>query len=401
MMRRNIFSLGFYPIDPIYVGGSGEFSPEARGPATLGHSLTLPMPSTLFGSLLKVFYDNSIISTEGTLSDSYIKLCENVLKVTPGNLFIRGPYLKYRNIITTLIDKHIVRLYDIDREKIHDDFIKYVKHCIGRILGKVARKKGPFLSSVKTVESIGIGVRRPIKAVYPEGEGLIYDITRIDLASVSDYEHDTYIMIDVVCNEEFNIEIMRELLKNYKIVKLGGEGKIAELELSLECSLTEINLKIFERCHDSDVEYVIMLLLSPAILSTEPQKYVSVKDIRRYLLNGGLVDSSVLVGKYGKNPISLISLGYNTVHNVRRPLRLCVNPGSLLIVKKDEKLLNQLEKYIIEGIGNGYLDTNNTIQKVKASYIGYGSIMLLPVSVKLEEIYYDVKMLFRIVFDDF
>ena len=400
MMSRNILSLGFFPVDPIYVGASGEFSPEARGPATLGYSLTLPMPSTLFGSLLKIFYDNSIISTEGTLSDSYVKLCRNVFKIVPGNLFIRGPYIMFKNIIATLVDDNIVKLYDINREKIHEDFIEYVRHCIGRVLGKVARKKKPSLNNVKTVESIGIGIRRPIKAVYPEGEGLIYDITRIDISSISNYEDNTYIMIDIVYSEECDIEPVKELLKNYKIVKLGGEGKIAELELSIECSLTEVNLKLLERCRDSDVEYIIMLLLSPAILNTEPQKYVSMRDIRSYLLNERFVDSSILIGKYGKNPVSIISLGYNTVHNVRRPLRLCVNPGSILIIKKDPELINELERTIIEGIGDGYLDTDNDTQKVKASYIGYGSIMLLPVSDKLEKIYDIVRMLSRIVFEN-
>ncbi|NPB01126.1 MAG: hypothetical protein GXO10_07100 [Crenarchaeota archaeon] len=379
-MVREIVTLEFSPVDPIYVGSSGEFSPETRGPATLGRSLAMPLPSTVLGSFLNLAYRSKHVCTDGTLSALYEALCELSQKERE-SICVRGPYLKYGSNIATLIDYHVTDLY-VNSFNISNNFRCYVEYCMRKMLGIVERKEPPSLRFVKTLESIGIGLRRPVKAVYPENEGLIYSIERVDLLSVSNYESEVSVSMDIVDRAGKDIfSNVKDILQERNIVKFGGEGKIAKLSIEDgKNSLTEANLKQLEKARTEDIEYIILLIISPAVLRIYDSDIITIEDVKRDLLleDNRVIENSILVGKGGKSPVSLISLGYNTVKNVRRPLRLCVVPGSFIIVRDVKSIIDDLYRYVIEGLGDGPLDP--ATRQVKARYLGYGTVAVLPIS---------------------
>ncbi|NPB00992.1 MAG: hypothetical protein GXO10_06420 [Crenarchaeota archaeon] len=394
-MVGEIVTLEFSPVDPIYVGSSGEFSPESRGPATLGRSLTMPLPSTVLGSFLNLAYRSQQISTDGTLSGLYEALrC----LLSTRELYVRGPYLRCRDTIAILLDNYVIDLFSTEGS-ICVGFVNYVEYCIRRMLGVLDRKENPPLKSVKVLETIGIGIRRPIKAVYPEGRGLIYTIERVDLLSISEYEHDVSIDIDIVSmTKETLCNNIRKIVQEQSIVKFGGEGKIAKLTVEKDRkSLTEINLKQLDKATRNSAEYIILFIITPAILKIYDNNIITIEDVKRDLLleNDDVVKNSILVGKRGKNPISLASLGYNTVKNIRRPLRLCVVPGSFIIMRNCKSVIDNIRRYVIEGLGEGPLDP--AICEISARYLGYGSIAVLPVSKEYSTLVSLVDRLFRIV----
>ncbi len=352
-------SIRFKVIEPLHFGGPGEFSPTARGPATYGRVLTMPQPSTVLGLLASLFKSHA--PTKGSLGENY-NIISNSLDC---EFFIRGPYLiSGKGKLYLPIDNLIVEL---SHENTPGSIYRYIIYVFAKLLDMEDDKnikeitRQLFSNKVNIVRFLGVGLKRGLK-IADEDRGLLYLEEYVAYDIKEDNEQaDIYISVDLTGSVNLD-----KIPYNEKTVKLGGEQRIAKMYIEKNTPLIDLCKKMIE-----DDEYYLLIHLTPTIIETGDDMYITYKEISRQFF--GKEDKIVCcIGKFGKDPLGVINLGFNNVRNARRPLKHVILPGSITIVEGLDKhtLLNICEK----GIECGECD------EVECNKVGYNTVLPIPIS---------------------
>ncbi len=356
------------PVEAMHMGGPGEFSPAARGPAALGRSLTALSPTTVVG-LLAHLISGVRQSATGSLADDYSEVARAL--ASDGDLIVRGPYLVVDGDLCFSADRAVI---NVSRPDSDDGVYRYAAYALDKALESVSEAARDYVKrlekrisshGVGMVKLLGVGLERDLKTS-DENRGLLYLAEFVDHTVVGGRHRDTYIAVDLIGNVD--LSRLREALG--RPVRLGGESRVA---LLLDASDVKDVRTIEEHCRSlsrGESGYHLLIHVTPAVVRVdEDRMYVDVKELEEHLF-GGLSDKVKLigvVGPYGRDPLAMIGLGFNEVKKVRRPLRIAVASGSISIVKCDD--VEVLERVCREGVGDGECDG------VECRRIGFGTVV--------------------------
>ncbi|GEM_PF-5144191 len=369
-------TLLFKPIEALHFGGFGEFNPTVRGPAALGKVLTMPLPTTILGLLAYLNKDKvqSIEKPLGTLGADY-EILEKVFKIS--EFYIRGPYLIIDNDVYFVIDNLVINLSNPDME---NGIYRYIAYTFAKVLGKEDEVKEYterlFENQLSIIKFLGIGLKRGLK-IPDEDRGLLYLSEYIDYVITGHLEkkyHDTYIAIDI---NKIDLSKLKEELKDHigKPVRLGGESRIALMLIKEDVKTFE---KICKAFLDKESKNYLLIHITPVIINVRVDKkdkmYINIEELKKHLFRNYSENLELIgiIGKFGKDPLGIVGLGFNEIKKVKRPLKIAVMSGSISIVKDvDTKILENLCE---EGVGDDYCDG------IECYKIGFGTI--LPISLE-------------------
>jgi CRISPR-associated protein Cmr3 len=305
----------FKPIEPMMFRGPGEFSPVARGPQAHATSLPLPTPSTVSGCLATAMDRKPTASTA-----SWDDAVEEALGLKDKG-FLRGPYL--------IVNDEIYLWYQ--EKLVNSENLKTLR----RIELREALREGKPLDDllnplrIETVLRVGIGLKEG-KTVDSE-RGLMY------LAKFVDYEATFKTTAVWIAVEVHNFDVKGV---SGKIVRLGGEGKLARLDV---VGVDENKAKLYSFVEDfirrpSDVAYLYLVThafiqeVSSGLEKIDDGVYLwpgitrHVNDLMNKVTNGG-VDVEYIIGR-----TVLLGAGYDLSRNVKKPMYIALEPGSILKV---------------------------------------------------------------------
>lgn len=336
----------FKPMEPMMFRGPGEFSPVARGPQAYATSLPLPTPSTVSGCLAAAMEKRPVASTT-----SWSSAVEEALGLKEKG-FLRGPYLMINNdIYLQYLDKLV-----------NSESLKMLR----RIELREAFSEGKFLDDllnplrVERIPRVGIGLKE--EKVVDSEHGLMY------LANFVDYEAtfkttDTWVAIETY---DFDAKDL-----SGKVVRLGGEGKLAQLDV-----IDEKKAKLWSFVEDflrnpSDIAYLYLLAhafiqkVSSGLEKVKSGTYLwpgitkQVNDFVNAVTNG-TANIEYIVGK-----TALLGAGYDLSRHVKKPMYVALEPGSILKVhlKASSKTLVDLYRNSLSFVGGR---------------LGYGTFIPIP-----------------------
>jgi len=330
-------TLRIKPLEPLLFRGPGEFDPSSRGVYSYASSLPIPRPSTIVGALIthlliedsyaKLIYANSVNSFSKLL-ECYSKALDDL-----GIIALRGPYLynTQKNVAYVpvrfgakleLIEYDVLRSFLTEdlldaliEKRLDSDLLIKIEHYIREL---TADEHKPSLSKLLKT---GIMLCDRIKpASKTAREGYIYTAEQIVYRRyVEGMELELRLKLILSNDSPLN------KLRLNKIVKIGGENKIASIHVDHEYKdeFDEIFSKI-----DSCIEYY--LLLSPAPL----------KNVRDYLQGAiaymGFIDT--------------IGLGFSIARKIRKPIISALLEGS--IVKTSRGSIERIPKSGLYGLLN-------------------------------------------------
>jgi len=307
----------FKPIGPMMFRGPGEFSPVARGPQAYATSLPLPTPSTVSGCLATAMERRSAASTAASWSDTV----EGALGLKE-NSFLRGPYL--------IVNDEVYLWYQ--EKLVNSENLKILR----RVELREALREGKLLDDllnplrIERVPHVGIGLKEG-KVVDSE-RGLMY------LVKFVDYEATFKTTAIWVAVEAHNFDVKDV---SGKMVRLGGEGKPVRLDV---VDVDENKAKLYSFVKDfirrpSDVAYLYLVShafiqeVSSGFEKVESGVYLwpgiarHVNDFVNKITNGG-ADVEYIVGR-----TALLGAGYDLSRNVKKPMYIALEPGSILKVR--------------------------------------------------------------------
>ena len=360
----------FKVVEALHFGGFGEFSPTVRGPAALGKVLTIPSPTTILG-LLTYLVQGIKQNASGTLREDYDILKSN-LKCS--ELYIRGPYLIVNNELCTVIDNLVINL---ENTQAKNGIFKYLTNVFAKILGKedevesVTKELEEYQLNI--IKFLGVGLKRDLK-ISDEDRGLLYLAEYVDYSIIGHLEkklYETYIAIDLI-GKDLSLEKLKRFDK--QPVRLGGESRITQMFINENVS------KFVDLCHkflETESDYYLLFHIIPTVIDVpEDRMYIDCEYLSQQLF--GSKDVVIgCIGKFGKDPIGIIGLGFNEVKKVRRPLKYAILPGSITIVKNIDK--SKLSEICKKGI-----ECNVECDGVKCNEIGFNTILPIPIK-KLDE----------------
>ncbi|NPA71171.1 MAG: hypothetical protein GXO26_10235 [Crenarchaeota archaeon] len=352
-------SIQFKVIESLHFGGPGEFSPAARGPATHGRALTIPLPSTVLGLLANLCRED--ITSDGTLRKDY----EIVRSKFGTDIFIRGPYLISENgRIYMTVDNLIIEL---SREDNPCSIYRYLIYTFAKMLDEDNDKireltRQLFSNKVRIVKFLGVGLRRDLK-IADEEKGLLYleEYVTYDIEETHK-KVDVYISVDIVGIESIEKTPVRE-----GPVRLGGEQRVTKMIVREDRPLVDLCRQLIE-----DDDYHLLIHITPTIIEAEKDMYITYEELSKQLFenNGKII---CCIGKFGKDPLSIINLGFNEIKKARRPLKYVITPGSITIVKG-------LDKHMLYNICEKGIENKKIEDEIEYNRIGYNTVLIIPLS---------------------
>lgn len=331
------------PLEPLMFRGPGEFDPSSRGVYSYATTLLLPSPSTIAGILGWV-----INSSSSSTCDDWV--CE--YKRFLGNIKIGIIALRVRNgdkykyyfedlVHRVFLSHDDVRNYALQVRNFFEanslEELKKASLEIEKIIVN-ARKRMKEVVELERRIGIGLKVRKGGDKVADEDEGLIYTAEYIM------YKNDAEIVV----------QLNGELQEREEIVKIGGEGRVAQLKI-----LNEDLLKNLEDIGLISKSSRVLYVVTPILFKTGDKKLESALEKSEIDLecNGLKIEKGNIYGK-----VDLLGVGYSTKANIRMPIYAAILPGSVIVANKE---INQS----VLSCGCG-------------SEIGYGQI--IPINVNLE-----------------
>jgi len=346
------YRVSFTPIEPAHFGYAGEFSPSARGPAALGRVFYTPLPSTILGALAYISCIVCSKKSDGKFSTNY-----NLVKEFLGtDFYLKGPYLVVNN-------KDILFILDDIMVKFSKEYIeKYIKMKIMQIIDKkkVAQLKKEFPKAPPIVKFLGVGLKRGLKVSWKESPGLLYLAEYVDYPSIIGKKVYGTTIESISVNYDVIVEETIQTIPYIEYIRLGGESRLAKFSISSRPTLFD---KAREMLKEKTEEYWI-ILLSPAVTDL-PQKVplenlINLKSLSKLLSED--IEVEYILGR-----LSTIGLGFNEVKKERRPIKVAVPPGTVLLAKVDDP-----EKILKEGLGIA------TCDGIDLRKIGYGTAIIYP-----------------------
>lgn len=332
----------FRIIEPMMFRKSGEFDPSSRGFHSFAQSLLIPNPSTILGAIsAALMKEDEVPSVKASWVDEYLKIigADNVL---------RGPFLVVRRevFVENRIDNVLLELNEVKElcNAYKEGFLK--KEWEGKRI-----RIGSFS------ERVGIGLMtRAInenKSTKIVKEGLLYSAFFVDYSSKDMGVTSVYLHMDAkgsLCSK----------LRDFKILRIGGEGRIALLGPSTETMIERLRRELWSNMNTFNGK-LALFLVSPALFRSgkgiselkeeiESQVAEFCKDICEMRI-------------YGK--ITPLSAGYSLSKKGRKPIYIAVEPGTLILVNVIDC---NLESLYWSGIGE------------VGREIGYGSLLPMPIT---------------------
>jgi CRISPR-associated protein Cmr3 len=309
---------------------AGEFDPSSRGIHSRASSFVIPMPSTLVGALA------SLYAPSYNKAKSWIE----EYKVALNNAVFKGPFLKISNVwyFDCSLERLLISQYSLY------DYVQNVNKMVNakssKEIKELKKEREELIERIrkdnifKIQERIGIG----LKVRNPESDDKIIDDEK---GKIYNAEYIEYIDFK---NKDIIAEIYLDIINpgNVKVgkyyIKLGGEGKVAELVVE------EFEMPIIEELKisgDANALYVA----SPLLYETGINIKDAIKDeLKRDIKIYGSVD--------------IIGTGYSLARKRRKPIYQALVPGSIIFVKGE---INSKEVYE-KGLG-------------VAKELGYGTVI--------------------------
>jgi len=334
----------FRIVSPMLFRAPGEFSPQARGPFSAARSLLLPTPSTVAGCLA-----TSLGRFSGIKGENWE---DEVLRALglPESAFLRGPYLVVEDEVYIPVEE-MNGFIELSNLGLYVDAL---------IRGENGSKKGDendfkkeFISMQKyTIEHLGIRLTK--EKVVNEEEGGLY------LARFRDYLAAFGGKCVWVGMEAHDFQA-----EAGKIVRFGGEGRIARIERRADGGriyrlIKEFSVTDHRECALVLVSHSFIKSPSPTLEEIESGIYVYpavYSSIKRLLPN---VKVKRIIGS-----VRLLGSGFSMARGKRKPIYAALSPGSIIVIEQGQPdLILQLYRRGLSIIGGR---------------IGYGTFIPVPI----------------------
>ena len=318
-----MIGIRFKIFEPMMFRSSGEFSPEAKGPFTLAKSLPLPTPSTLAGAIASIFYEEGFLPS----GESWYEEFESILGLK-NDYMLKGPYLIAKDEKDTrMYVQYFDGLVDID-SLYQRSFIEILRKIMRNSIDtfkelenyqKHLRKLSDYLKDNKKKPKIqsklGISLDRSKSTI----EGLIYSTEMVDY---SNFGKECFIAFDATSEISFT-------KLSGKVTKLGGEGRITQIEIG-EPLLTKKIEGIIKG------KKFVLYLISPAFFKTTSElkswstesNYMfpsPFEHLKQKIEKQSGVDVKTIFGK-----VSISSAGFKIDPEVKKPIYITLEPGSII-----------------------------------------------------------------------
>ncbi|MEM0050198.1 MAG: type III-B CRISPR module-associated Cmr3 family protein [Candidatus Bathyarchaeia archaeon] len=335
----------FRIIEPMMFRKSGEFDLSSRGFHSSARSMLMPTPSTILGAISTVLMkENEAPSANASWVDEYLDIlgADNVL---------RGPYLIVgrESFVEDRIDNILLELKEV---KELCDVCKggFNKEWKEELTGKRLRI-GSFN------ERVGIGLMTRVsddnKSTKITKEGLLYSAFFVDYSSKDMSVTSVYLHMDTKVS-------LCDKLRDFRIMRLGGEGRIALLEPSTETMIERLRKEFWGNMNNFTGK-LALFLVSPALFRSGREISELKKEIECQVAGSckGLREMRI----YGK--ITLLGAGYSLSKRGRKPIYIAAEPGTLILTDVTDC---NLETLYWNGIGE------------VGREIGYGSLLPIPIN---------------------
>lgn len=336
----------FRIIEPMMFRKSGEFDPSSRGFHSSARSMLMPSPSTILGALSTVLMkENEAPSANASWVDEYF----DILGVD--NVF-RGPYLIVgREIfVEDRIDNILLELKEVK---------ELCDACEGGFLNREWKEelKGRRIHIGSFSERVGIGlmtrVRDDNKSTKITKEGLLYSAFFVDYSSKDMSVTSVYLHMDTKVS-------LCDKLRDFRVMRLGGEGRIALLGPSTETVIARLRREFWGNMN-AFTGKLALFLVSPALFRSGREISELKEEIESHVARAckDLCEMRI----YGK--ITLLGAGYSLSKKGRKPIYIAVEPGTLILANVVDC---NLESLYWNGIGE------------IGREIGYGSLLPIPIT---------------------
>ncbi|MGQ9514590.1 MAG: type III-B CRISPR module-associated Cmr3 family protein [Thermoproteota archaeon] len=353
-MSVTTIGLRFRILEPMMFRKPGEFDPASRGVYSSALSFSLPTPSTFAGAIATlILTQNPNISPSGsTWEDEY----RSVL----GNAEFRGPYLLKNGDLFVAHGEKGFRLWDLPelvksywsmirmRRETYDEVKKWMMQS--EALDKQLKDRLHALGKFQERTSVGLMKRTIGIKVADEERGLLYTSSYIDYTtSIKDVGRAE------ICIDAKNIQFE---LKDWKAIRLGGEGRISVLLKGEGTIFNSIKDQIWEK---SIVRGPTALYLaSPALFKCRLYKDL-IEVIREKLNKLSKVNFINIVGS-----TAILGAGFSLSRGRRKPIYLALEPGSIVLTDFQENCsLEEIYWHSLSEVGG---------------QAGYGTVVPVPLT---------------------
>nr|MDO8080275.1 type III-B CRISPR module-associated Cmr3 family protein [Candidatus Freyarchaeota archaeon] len=353
MNSSETLSLAFRIIEPMMFRGPGEFDPSARGAQSHASSLDIPSPSTIAGAIATHTLNIGASKVKNFQIQDWV---EQSLDVLGSNIRIKGPLILSKGEI--MVDDRVgggfLKLNEVKEKctKIYGK-LNYKVDSLDKLydIMSFGKKSKPAYKSIKN-ERVGVGLVQRSKSIKMANEelGLLYSAQYIDYPKK---EEKTINAMEVAIEIIGDVKNTTKLTPtNNKPTKLGGEGRVALLNVSKTAIILEEIRKTLWNEKTKHKGHLACYLATPALFKGN-------KTVDKYINEWAEKLNSTLVANYGETDI--LGAGFSIYHQKRKPIYSSLKAGSVIFL---EGSFNLDELYWESDLG-------------EASRLGYGT--LLPV----------------------
>lgn len=334
----------FRIIEPMMFRKSGEFDPSSRGFQSSAQSLLMPTPSTVVGAI------STSLMKGRTLSET--NWVDEYLQIIGMDSVLRGPYLiaEQRIFVEDRINNVLLELTEVKNEI--EELCRAYKEGFLKI-----EKKGKGMHIGSFIERVGIGLtvraKDKDKSTKIAKEGLLYSASFVDYSSKDMGITSVYLHMDVRGS-------LCDMLRDFKVLRLGGEERVALLGPSTETIVEKLRRGLWES-KNTFTGKLTLFLISPALFRSGKKISVLKEEIKGHIARACKSLSGIKV--YGR--VTLLGAGYSLSKGGRKPIFVAIEPGTLILV---DVIDCNLESLYWNGIGE------------VGREIGYGSLLPVPIA---------------------
>ena len=300
------------PINPILFRWGGEYSPVLTGPMNKGSSEPFPLPSTIAGFLYWIKKGYSTMTEEELDMEKDYETISKEVELWGPMFYAKGKDEKGREKVCIAVHDYPKKLRVVNEECLVENTSIYPVY----------------------INKIGIGHDVAKKHAHTE-KGLIYTVEYIDYYATAN-------KLGVKEVEDYGILVYTNLDVKEGFYPFGSEGRVVEVKRADELDITSLRIPksyilspVILKANES---YLDLIISSDALKLAVDSKEVTLADIADGTLR-----------------LSLIGIGFNVKHKVKRPIYLALMPGGT--VKTDKLKLGLFEKIwgsiLVGGVSSG------------------------------------------------
>jgi len=381
-------------LESLYIRRLGDPSPTAVGPSSQGQGLPYVTPSTILGALatalmeLKVLDEGQIERARGDSQHRYIKAF-TVLSKTLGLSVTGPPYVLLRALGGGIEKIYIfTRQGPIGIDEISSKLSEYSEYILkspptsdtDRLRSAMAKLLNGLsgLSSVWAHQVIRVSLQDPEKTAK---EGYLFSRVHLALGRASGgIAGDLYICLPIGMN------IYIKELESPTIVRLGGGSRVASISLRRLGDKDPLKKKVEGMIRSSKPSpYQLLILASPFPAPDNMGR----SDIAEYFRK---IVSRIIGDKCSTDSDKAIAAsriyidqqpeGWDLRENARRPYRVWIAPGSLMVVNACRDLVSELFNKLYLGEYAKDIKEEHLEEVRELIDEGYGRFIVVPIPQK-------------------